>query len=118
MHTYHVKDTDGNYCCWSVEEQRIVSLGDGKDDFAELTEQEKESATFHTSMNGSITRIPVGYTIEVRDLLAGTKFKVVERPWEIPDGYSFIKYVYDGTEYTACQCRSNRCYQLPDSTAC
>ena len=51
-------------------------------------------------MNGSISRIPVGYTIEVRDLLVGTKFKVVERPSEIPDGYSFLKYVYSEKEYT------------------
>lgn len=103
MHTYHVKDTEGNYCRWSVEDQRIVKLGDGKNNFAELTAEEKESATFHTSMNGSITRIPVGYTIEVRDLLVGTKFKVVERPWEIPDGYSFQKYVYDEKEYSSAE---------------
>lgn len=100
MHTYHVKDVSGNYCYWSVEQQRLLSLGAGKNNFSELSEDEKASATFHTSMNGSITKIPVGYTIEVRDLLVGTKFKLVERPWEIPDGYSFLKYLYNSTEYT------------------
>ena len=100
MHTYHVKDASGNYCYWNVDQQRIMPLGSAKADYAALTAEEKEAATFHTSMNGSITRIPVGYTIEVRDLLVGTKFKVVERPAEIPDGYSFRKYVYLNTEYT------------------
>ena len=101
MHTYHVKDPDGNYCYWNVSDQRIESLGEWKDDFTQLTDTEKDAATFHTSMNGAISKIPIGYTIEVRDLLAGTQFKVVERPWEIPDGYSFIKYVYNETDYTS-----------------
>lgn len=100
MHTYHVKDASGNYCYWSVEQQRLLSLGDGKNNFDELTDDEQKSATFHTSMNGSISKIPVGYTIEIRELLAGTKFKIVERPWEIPDGYSFLKYVYNTAVYT------------------
>lgn len=100
MHTYHVKDPNGNYCAWNVQQQRLISLGEGKDDFEALTDTEKDAATFHTSMNGSISKIPVGYTIEIRDLLVGTKFKVVERPTEIPDGYSFLKYVYNSTEYT------------------
>ena len=99
MHTYHIKDEAGNYCRWSVEDQRLVSLGEGKNVFSALTAEEQAAATFHTSMNGSISKIPVLYTIEVRDLLVGTKFKVVERPWEIPDGYSFLKYVYSSTEY-------------------
>ena len=99
LHTYHVKDPNGDYCRWSKEQQRIVPLGAGKNDFAALTPEEQQSATFHTSMNGSITQIPIGYTIEVRNLLAGTKFKVVERPGEVPDGYSFMRYAYDGEMY-------------------
>ncbi len=100
MHTYHVRDDEGNYCYWSVPDQRLIPLGPGKDVWEDLTESEKKDATFHTSPNGSITKIPVGYTVEIRDLLVGTKFKVVERPNEIPDGYSFLKYVYEGEEYT------------------
>ena len=30
----------------------------------------------------------------IREILAGTKYRVQERPAEIPDGYSFQKYVY------------------------
>ena len=101
MHTYHVLDADGNYCYWSVADQRLKRIEPGIGDFSALTEAQKTSATFNTSMNGSISRIPVGYTIEVRDLLVGTKFKVVERPLEIPDGYSFLKYVYNNTEYNS-----------------
>ena len=100
MHTYHVKDASGNYCYWNVDQQRIMPLEGEKKDYTQLTAAQKEAATFHTSMNGSITRIPVDYTIEVRDLLVGTKFKVVERPSEIPDGYSFRKYVYLNKGYT------------------
>ena len=100
MHTYHVKDPQGNYCKWDEDKKRIVSLGDDKKDYANLTAVEQEAATFHTSLNGSISNIPVGYTIEVRDVLIGTKFKLVERPSEVPDGYSFKKYVYSGTDYT------------------
>ncbi len=99
MHTYHVKDQNGVYCYWDVGNQRITPLESGKTVYSALTPEELLAATFHTSPNGSITRIPVGYTVEVRDVLAGTKFKLVERPSEIPDGYSFWKYRYNGTEY-------------------
>ena len=64
-------------------------------DIPDLTAEERTSANFHTSLNGSISKIPVDYTVEVRNVLAGTQFKVVERPAEIPDGYSFQKYIYN-----------------------
>ena len=98
MHTYHVLDPDGNYCRWDVEQQKFISLGDGKNEYTALTEAEKTSATFHTSMNGAISKIAAGYTVEVRDILAGTKFKAEERTTEIPDGYSFQKYRYQGED--------------------
>lgn len=94
IYTYHVKDAQGNYCTWNEARQRLISME--KSNYDELTDAEKAAASFSTSMNGSITQIPVGYTVEVRGLLAGTQFQVVERPWEIPDGYSFQKYVYKG----------------------
>lgn len=92
MHSYHVKDPDGNYCVWNATDNKFVSLG--ITDYSELTAEQKAAATFTTSMNGTISKIPVDYTVEVRELLAGTKFRVQERPWEIPDGYSFQKYRY------------------------
>ena len=39
-------------------------------------------------MNGTISKIPAGYTVEVRDLIVGTKYKVEERAEEIPRGYT------------------------------
>ena len=92
MHTYHVKDPDGNYCRWDKTSQNFVSLG--KSDYDQLTESEKQSATFTTSMTGTISYIPVDHTVEIREVLASTKFRIVERPGEIPDGYSFQKYLY------------------------
>ena len=91
MVNYHVKNQSGEYCVWNVAQQRFDSLG--KTDYSTLTDAEKQSATFTTSMNGSISKIPAFYTVEFRELLAGTQFKVEERDYEIPDGYSRQKYI-------------------------
>ena len=96
MHSYHVKDPNGSYCRWDADQKRFVSLS--KTDYSELTDAEKSAATFTTSMNGSIANIPAFYTVEVREVLAGTRFGVEEREEEIPDGYSLQKYILDGEE--------------------
>jgi fibro-slime domain-containing protein len=93
MHTYQVRDENGNYCKW-VTGQGFVSLG--KSDFSQLTSTERSLATFRTSMNGMTDKIPVDYTIEVRGIPAGTKYRVEERLREIPDGYSLQKYLLNG----------------------
>lgn len=93
MYIYHVKDEDGNYCRWDSTLGDFVSLGTNKNDYSALTDAEKRSASFTTSMNGTISRIPAFYTVEIREVLAGTKFQIEERYNEIPDGYSRIKYV-------------------------
>ncbi len=64
-----------------------------------LTDEQKAAVSFTTSINGAISRIPAGYTVEVRNILAGTQFRAVERSTEIPDGYSFQKYIYNGNDY-------------------
>ena len=94
MHTYHVKDPDGNYCRWDADARKLVPLGEDRKVYTELEDWEKEAASFTSSMNGTISNIPVGFTVEVREVLAGTHFQLVERPWEVPDGYSFQRYVY------------------------
>ncbi len=91
MYGYHVLDANGNYCKWDSAQGKFASLG--KSSFGALTDAEKDMATFATSINGSISRIPVDYTVEVRNLIVGTKFRVEEREGEIPEGYSFQKYV-------------------------
>ncbi len=93
MQTYHVKDPQGYYCRWDKASKSFVSIG--VSDYHSLSEAEKASATFHASIYGTISNIPSGYTVEIREILAGTKYRAEERPGEIPDGYSFQKYVYD-----------------------
>ena len=98
MYTYHVKDPSGTYCRWNSENQAFVPLGTGKTDYASLSASEKKAVSFTTSMNGSISSIPAFYTVEIRELLAGTKFKVEERSNEIPDGYTLQKYTLGETD--------------------
>lgn len=96
MHTYHVKDEDGHYCRWDTASKKFVKIGGGISDYMQLTDEEKTAASFTTSIYGTISNIPTGFTIEIRDVLAGTQYHVEERPAEIPDGYSFQKYTgYD-----------------------
>ena len=96
MHAYHVKNEQGYDCMWAVdpappgESKRFVSTG--KTDFSKLTSAERSAATFHTSPYGQISKIPAFYTVEIRNVLAGTKYRVEERLQEIPDGYSFKEY--------------------------
>ncbi|MBR0146911.1 MAG: fibro-slime domain-containing protein, partial [Eubacterium sp.] len=103
MHSYHVKDPDGYYCSWNRETQKFEMIGNGITEYNDLTEQQQQdsSINFTTSIYGTIGKIPAGYSVEVRNVLAGTKFKVVERPGEVPDGYSFQKYEYYEAGYSA-----------------
>ena len=92
LYPYYVKDFNGNYCRWDAGSKSFVSLGiTGFDALSAhlegLTPAQRESIVFKTSMNGSISKIPAGYTIEVRDLIIGTQFKAEERGGEMPRGY-------------------------------
>ncbi len=88
MAEYHVLDSDGYYCYWSMEDQKFKSFD--KKVFAELTQAEKDSATFTTSSIGEIEKIPAWYTVELHDCLVGSKFMVTEST--PPKGYEFMKY--------------------------
>lgn len=85
MYPYFVKDAHGNYCAWDAQTQSFASIG--KTDYAHLTAEEIERCTFHTSPSGSISKIPANHSVEVRDLVIGVQFQVVERANEIPAGY-------------------------------
>lgn len=87
---YHVKDPNGDYCIFDNTTQRFVSTG--INDFDEFTEEQKMRATFTTSPSGAVSNIPARYSVEIRSLLPETKFKVVERDSEIPDGYARMSY--------------------------
>ena len=93
MASYHVKDENGVYCTWDVTNQCFAPLGAGKTDYTQFTAAERAATTFTTSMNGSISKVPAFYTSEARELLAGTQYRVEERDYEIPDGYSLQKYL-------------------------
>ncbi|MBQ8994416.1 MAG: fibro-slime domain-containing protein [Oscillospiraceae bacterium] len=86
MYAYCVKDPSGNYCKWNSAEQKFESLG--KTEYSELSSEEKTLVTFHTSMYGSISKVPVDHTVEVRDLIISSQYLVEERAWEIPRGYT------------------------------
>ena len=113
---YCVKTAGGEYCRWDSGLQTFVSLG--KTEYSELTDDEIIAATFFTSTYGQISNIPVDFIIEVRGLLAGTRYRVEERPWEIPDGYKFKEYVNSDASATVVKrlrLRNNRLYQVPGS---
>ncbi len=97
MQTYYVRDPNGNYCRWDRTRQSFVSLGRGS--FESMSTAERTAAAFQTSPNGAISRIPNGYSVEVRNLLVGTRFLVEERADEIPDGYRLIGYERVGGTY-------------------
>lgn len=86
MHEYHVMNEQGFYCKWDNVSQNFVSLG--VSDWAEVSDEDKTAATFTTSPNGSISKIPAGYSIVIHELVVGSKFKVEERAYELPEGYT------------------------------
>ncbi len=99
MYTYHVTDPSGVYCTWNAAQQRFIPLESGETVYENLSLAEKASVSFTTSMNGSISKIPAFYTVEIRQVLAGTQYKVEERSYEIPDGYSLQKYVLNSASW-------------------
>ena len=97
VYTYHVKDGDGNYCYWDKANKCFASTG--INDYDSLSEEQKSICSFTTSIYGTISNVPADHTLELRNVLVGTQFKIEERSKEVPDGYSFQKYLYNGTEY-------------------
>lgn len=98
VYTYHVKDGDGNYCYWDKANKCFASTG--INDYDSLSEEQKSICSFTTSIYGTISNVPADHTLELRNVLVGTQFKIVEREKEVPDGYSFQKYQYNGQDYT------------------
>ena len=97
-HSYYILNPQREYCKWDYDSQRFVSIGKTSD----LTDEEKEMVTFHTSINGAISKIPAQYTVVVPDLIVGTEFMVEERSTEIPIGYKFKEYYRgEGSYYIA-----------------
>ena len=81
---YQVKSPEGYYCTF---ENGRGFVSTGKSDFSQLSPEQQSAATFYTSASGAADKLPSGYSIEIRDLLVDTKFKVVEESYDIPLGY-------------------------------
>ena len=94
IHKYRVKGPDGCYCRWDPDTESFVSTGET--DAAHL---DPDDTVFYTSPNGSVSKIPAWYTVEVLDLPVGTRFKAEERGSDIPLGYCFWKYDSDKNTY-------------------
>ena len=96
LYSYYVKNAGNQYCRWENDLfQPIVYQGEYITEYEKLkkyleslTSAERESVVFRTSTNGSIANIPAGYTVEVRDLIIGTQYKVEERDEQVPRGYT------------------------------
>lgn len=115
MTPYYVKDPDGYICCWDAAQSKFVRFlddeGTAYTDFSvfEISETDsqaekdrkesiREKIIFHTSPNGTISKIPAFYSIEVPKIPVGTHFKIEERYSEIPLGYGRTEYErVDGT---------------------
>ena len=87
---YYVKDPDNRYCYYNPATASFASTG--VSDFSQLTDAQRQSVTFTTSPSGAIDKIPTGYTVEIRNLLVDTKFRIEERFSDIPKGYNLISY--------------------------
>ncbi len=102
FYTYYVKDANDNYCRWDADEQKFVSLEitdyDGPNGLSvylnTLSSTKREAIAFATSQYGSISKIPADHTVEVRQLIIGSKWKVEEQGNEIPRGYTLR--IFDG----------------------
>ena len=96
LRDYYVLDPENRVCKWDSGEQKFVrytSAVHPNGIYAyEITSDIREEVVTNTSPYGSISNIPAGYTVHVPGLLAGTKFMVVERDYEIPTGYDLIDY--------------------------
>ncbi len=93
QYTYYIKNTQNEYCRWNRSLQQFESLDiTDYDDLsaymAGLSAAGREAIAFKTSMYGTISNVPAGYSVEVRDLIVGTQWKIEERTEELPRGYT------------------------------
>ena len=98
---YYVKNSAGEYCYYK---KNVGFESTGKTELSELSaeieegqiESELDTATFETGPGGSVSKIPVGFYVEIPGIVEGTEFYVFERSEDMPDGYKVIDYdLYD-----------------------
>ncbi|MBQ6382563.1 MAG: hypothetical protein IJJ42_03045 [Clostridia bacterium] len=95
---YLVRNPAGEYCYYDSAAQAFTSTG--KRNYSELTAAELQTTTFKTSPSGAVSKIPAGYSVEVRGLLADTKFKVTAEDYDNPVGYGKRTWTEGAITYT------------------
>lgn len=93
---YYVKDPEGHYCRreygeWVPSQYTVFSDIPA----ADIGDYDYESGPW-----GTMDDIPSQYSIEIRDLLPDTRFKVEERPSDLPLGYDLGYYPHSGDPYS------------------
>ena len=94
---YSIKSPSGEYCFYNAASRSFSSTGVTA--FNDLTDEQKATVVFRSSLNGAIDNIPAGYSIEIRNLLVGTRFMVSEQVNDIPIGYGLRHWTEQNTEY-------------------
>ena len=89
---YRVLNRNRELCTWDAANQKFVSTGISNSAYSTLSDSMKQAVTFETSMNGTISKIPSGYFVEVPNLPVDATFKLEERDDEVPLGYQLIDY--------------------------
>ncbi len=118
MVKYYVVDKGGYLCYWDSDagafkpsEYRDYTAFAKKDGDSEDESARKEALrrqfTFETSMNGTISKIPAWYSVNVPGLTSGTKFMVEERLDETPLGYGRVDYTRGAGSYITDDPRTN-----------
>ena len=95
IYEYHVKDLNGDYCRRDkTTDGQFIPIDPGKA-YNELTSDQKRLATFNSGTGGSISEIPAYYTVEIRDVLVGSPFRIAELDSETADGFEYWRYAID-----------------------
>lgn len=100
----HTVGTSPNYYNGMEMSAGFVQTPSGKDSWGhDIVFEFKGDDDFwlyvETSINGAISLIPAWYTVAVPNLPVGTRFRVVERDYEIPLGYRLMGYEREGETY-------------------
>ena len=113
MGEYYVKAPSGEYCRFEPDKGFVPT---GWRSVDSLSDSQRSLITFNTSSNGAADKLPAGYSIEIRGLLVGTSFKVVEEDHDIPVGYGKRSWTEGGKKYE-CYKRVDGSYIVGDDDA-
>lgn len=92
MHSYYVVSPNDKLCRWDAASGKFTETEYPYADLSNLTSSVKNSVTFETSINGTISKIPAGYQVKIPNLMKGSLFRIEERDWENPLGYKLMGY--------------------------